>query len=400
MKSIHRSWLVCLGGALALSVVIGLGINVYSAYQPSVIAQNGFTNAQGSLITTVRSLFIILSMLSVGQVMDRVGLHTTIVLGMVVSVLSRIIYGLSTTFAGYCVGSMLAGMSCGLAGTIPLTYLVARWFSVRRGYALGLASASSGIATIIAPAPIAYSIENLGLSATFFLEAGLIFILGIFVALLVRNSPEELGLLPYGAEEISGESIRPEKTSTISPIVWMILLCAIFLAGAPAGTGFSHLTVLYSSEGFSDAQITILLTYVGVMIMVGKIIYGQITDTLGSFFSNFSIFGVLIVGTGLCCLAPTGSFLMAILAVTGVALGLSTSVAVSFWVLDLSSSAQYEQRMRVASAVFVLGNTAFGPIPGMIADATGSYVPSYIIFVIAGTIAMIMIQIIYKQYQQ
>ena len=44
----HRAWLVCLGGALAMFAVMGLGVNVFSIYQPEIIRLNGFTDAQGS----------------------------------------------------------------------------------------------------------------------------------------------------------------------------------------------------------------------------------------------------------------------------------------------------------------------------------------------------------------
>ena len=53
----HYAWIICLGGALSLFAVMGMGINVFSVYQPYIIQLNGFSNAQGSWITTTRSLF-------------------------------------------------------------------------------------------------------------------------------------------------------------------------------------------------------------------------------------------------------------------------------------------------------------------------------------------------------
>lgn len=51
----HYAWIICLGGALSLFAVMGMGINVFSVYQPYIIQLNGFSNAQGSWITTTRS---------------------------------------------------------------------------------------------------------------------------------------------------------------------------------------------------------------------------------------------------------------------------------------------------------------------------------------------------------
>ena len=62
-----RPWVVCLGCGLSLFTVMGLGVNVFTVYQPHLLLVHGFTNAQGSWITTVRSLFALLSMLTVDQ---------------------------------------------------------------------------------------------------------------------------------------------------------------------------------------------------------------------------------------------------------------------------------------------------------------------------------------------
>lgn len=48
MKRPHYAWMVCLGSALVLFSTIGLGVNVFTIYQPEIILANGFSNAQGS----------------------------------------------------------------------------------------------------------------------------------------------------------------------------------------------------------------------------------------------------------------------------------------------------------------------------------------------------------------
>ncbi len=53
---IHYAWRVCLGCALLLFCTSGLCINAFTVYQPYILTRNGFTNAQSSLIITVRGL--------------------------------------------------------------------------------------------------------------------------------------------------------------------------------------------------------------------------------------------------------------------------------------------------------------------------------------------------------
>lgn len=398
MKLPHRSWFVALGSSLALFTVMGLGANVFSAYQPWIIAVNGFTNAQGSLITTVRSLFAILSMLVVGRLINSIGLRATTGVGMVCSVLSCLVFGLATTFPIYCLGGALAGIAYALAGMIPLSIAIARWFHIRRGYALGLAAAGSGVATVVAPPLIAYSLQASGLSLTFFREGAVMVVLTLVVVALLRNSPEEVGLVPYGAQEDDCQIASDEKTTSVSAPVWLWVLFVAFLTGAPAATAYSHLTVLYTTQGFSDSIITILLSYSGFMIVFGKIIYGQLQDKLGTFYSNYILFGIAALGMALCCLAPTGSIPVAFGAMTAVSIGLSLSVSLSLWAFDLSSTAQRDGRVRWATIAFMVGNLTFGPLPGIIADVTGSYVPAFVLFGGAAAAGLILIQVIYLRY--
>ena len=102
MNRPHRAWLVCLGGALTLLSTIGLGVNVFAVYQPEILALRHFTNAQGSLITTVRSLFILVALLTVNRVCARLGLRRTMTLGVLLIALSCFCFGLADSFPLYC----------------------------------------------------------------------------------------------------------------------------------------------------------------------------------------------------------------------------------------------------------------------------------------------------------
>ena len=109
MRKPHYAWFVCLGGALSLFTVMGLGVNIFSIYQPEIIAFNSFTNAQGSWITTTRSLFILGTLLVVNQLCARLGLRLVMTLGMALVGLSCFCFGASTSFPMYCASAALTG---------------------------------------------------------------------------------------------------------------------------------------------------------------------------------------------------------------------------------------------------------------------------------------------------
>ena len=107
----HYAWIICLGGALSLFAVMGMGINVFSVYQPYIIQLNGFSNAQGSWITTTRSLFTLAAMLTVNQLCARIGLRLVMTLGVVLLALSCFCFGLADSFPLYCAAGALTGLA-------------------------------------------------------------------------------------------------------------------------------------------------------------------------------------------------------------------------------------------------------------------------------------------------
>ena len=389
----HYAWIICLGGALSLFAVMGMGINVFSVYQPYIIQLNGFSNAQGSWITTVRSLFALLSMLTVDRLCRRLGLRNTMVLGMACFVGSYLLFGFARGFSAYCGGAVLSGLAYGYGGMIPLTLVISRWFPTGRGFALGMAAAGSGISTIFAPPLITGAIQSLGLSAAFLWEAAAGVLLTLLVLLLVRDSPDCPELQRAGDSAPGG---RGEGLSR--PLLGMVLLSA-FLTGGPCGPGFSHLTVLYTSAGFSSGTAALLMSYLGLVLIAAKVLYGWLSDRLGSRMANSLIFGVFLAGFALCCLAPTRSLPLAAAAITLTGLGMPlSSVTLSVWAGDLSAPEDYDRLVKWLSSAYMLGSLVTGPVPGLLADRFGgSYVPAYGLFLFFLLISMLLIQTVYRR---
>lgn len=138
MKRPHYAWMVCLGSALVLFSTIGLGVNVFTIYQPEIILANGFSNAQGSWITTTRSLFILAALLTVNQLCQRLGLRLVMTLGVVLLSLSYFCFGLATSFFTYCLAAALTGLATAMGAWSPSLWSSAPGSETRRGLALGL----------------------------------------------------------------------------------------------------------------------------------------------------------------------------------------------------------------------------------------------------------------------
>lgn len=394
----HRAWAVCLGCSIALFTVMGLGVNVFTIYQPWIIQVHGFTNAQGSWITTVRSLFALLAMLSVDGLCRRLGLRYTMTAGMACFAASYALFGTARNFPAYCAAAALSGLAYGYGGMIPLTLVISNWFHSRRGLALGLAAAGSGLSTILFPPMLTQVLEQRGLKTALYGEAALGILLTVTVYLLVRSTPAQAGLAPYSG----GQKPESEKQSVHSapagllPIHWWAVAVAAFLIGGPSGPGFSHLTVLYTSCGYDAILVAFLMSYLGVVLMAAKVLYGQLSDRLGSRTANLLVFLVMLAGFLLCTLAPLGSIPLAFAAVTLTALGMPiSSVTLSVWAGDLSGADTYQHTVKWYTSAYMLGSLATGPLPGLAADRLGSYVPAYLLFALMLLSAAFLVQGVY-----
>lgn len=400
MKRPHYAWVICLGGVLVLAISMGLAVNVFSIYQPVIIDVNHFTNAQGSWITTVRTLFILGALMTVNQMCSRFGLRTIMTLGPVLVGLSCLLFSVAKTFPMYCCAAAITGIGYCYGGMVPLSLIIGRWFRDRRSLALGLASAGSGLSTILAPSLVTRVVETKGMQAAFRWEGAVILVLAVVIWLMLRNSPADLGMEPYhlGGDSAPMPPPRPQPPK-MRRGQQFALLAALFLVGAPGGPGFSHLTVLFTSQGYDSELVATLISLLGAVLCVGKIICGQVNDRVGGQKGNYYIFGMFLCGLSLCCLTPLGGKGLLFVAIFVFGLGLPiTAVSPTLWANDLYGDQDYEEEVRSLTVAYTIGMLVTGPIPGILADRFGSYIPAYVLFTLCLLVAFFIVQpLYYKQ---
>ena len=393
----RRAWLVCLGCAAALFIVMGLGANAFTVYQPYLLELKGFTNAQGSWITTVRSLFGMLSMATADTLCRRLGLRRVIAGGLGCFVLSYFLFGAAERFFAYCFAAVFSGLAYGYGGMVPLTLVISRWFRSNRGFALGLMSAATGISTILAPPLLTRVIEGTGLRPAFWGEGLFALALALLAVLLIRDRPEEADLPPCSAGDVPvRKKESPVRQTSLTPLLWWAAVAAAFFTGGPCGPGFSHLAVLFTAEGYASGQVALMISGFGVVLMASKVLYGSLSDALGSRAANWFTFAAGIAGFTLCCLAPLGNMFLNCAGLACTALGMPlSSVSLSVWAGALSGGRDYDRLVKWLSTAYMVGALVTGPVPGMLADRFGSYVPAYALFGGCLVCSMILIQGVY-----
>ena len=94
-------WVICACGLVTIFISIGLVSNVFSIYLPYIVQQNGFTNTQTGLLTTMRTVAALLSMLGADGYYRRFGLRRGLTLPFFATVAAYLLYGSTRTPAFY-----------------------------------------------------------------------------------------------------------------------------------------------------------------------------------------------------------------------------------------------------------------------------------------------------------
>ena len=286
MLKLHRAWLICAGATLLMFISTGMVVNTLTVYLPYILTEYGLSNGEGSLINTIRCLSSLGSMFFVEAYYRKLGLRRGTALAMALCVLSYVRYGLARSFPGFCLGAVVGGIGCSFGGIVAATVAIDTWFSGSRGTAMGLCTAGSGLAMVILPPVLTKILEAAGVSAAFLSEAAMMAALSVLILLIFRKeTPAAAGLTPYGVQEQIQTQAAAKKG--LSHGYFLALLLAMAFVGSVGGPGFNHLPVLYSSQGYDSMTVALGMSLIGFVLVVGKCLFGVITDRIGAYRTNF-----------------------------------------------------------------------------------------------------------------
>ncbi len=380
---------------------IGLIANVYSVYQPYIIKENHFSYTQGSFLVTLRMTAALISLAFIDKYYRILGIRIGATLAISSIGVAYILYGLADFYFSYALASFVSGIGYSLGAMVPVSIIIKRWFKSHLALSIGLCSAGTGFATVIMPSIITQIIEKSNLRTMFFTVAGLIFIMAFLIWKLIRNNPHEIGLEPL-CEESRIKDRKQEREQTevhIGKRDYIVMLFMLFLLGGGGSNGFTHLGVLYSSEGYSSMEVASIISIAGFLLILGKCTYGALNDKLGTYKSNFVFCTLLALGFLFCCLSTFHNPIILFFALLTLGFGFPTNnMGVPIWSKDLSNERNYDTTIKHFQLCYTLGTLVFSILVGVSADHFQSYIPAYAFFTVIATAFLIVIQITYKKY--
>jgi MFS family permease len=207
---IFYGWYIVAAGALCTFVGSGIGFYEVGVFIDPLTRAHGWSKGEVSFAITLLFACTGLIGVFVGRTLDQRGPRRIVIVGALAMSSALFLIGhLHALWQLYAVYLWMAvGYTC--LSSIPVSWMVSRWFVRRRALALSISLAGTSTAgTVLVPLSQGL-IDGAGLTATTNALAVLVLVVALPVGLLlVRGDPAEMGLLPDGDTPLPADRTVP-----------------------------------------------------------------------------------------------------------------------------------------------------------------------------------------------
>lgn len=381
-NKIFYGWVNVLASAFIMFVLLGLGNSTLSQFLPLMAEELSVNLSQVSLLISFSSITIAILGALIGPLMLKFGAKRLINLGIIFYCLSLFTLSISKSLPLVYLSGILMGAGITYATSLTLSTIITAWFVEKRGLALGIVFAASGIGGTIFNPIMAKMILSLGYRKAFLYEAIFIFVICTLASIFLVKSPKEKGQEAYGKADVSTETKASEESLSLKeiyksmPFILLLFSCILFsMAIQPTMYNFfPH----YLSVGYDQLFIAKLLSIVSLVNILAKLIIGYINDKFGLIPS----ISIGFIGFMVCDLAMllSNSQISAYLAVIAYGFALTmVIIPLPLIVPKLFGVKHYAQVLGVLTAFLTIGSSVGTPMSSLIFDKTGSFKTSFVI---------------------
>jgi sugar phosphate permease len=302
MKKFHYAWVVAGVSFAVLLVAAGIRSTPGVIMVP-VEREMGWSAQVVSAAAAVNIALYGLTGPFAAALMQTFGLRRTMVLGLLVTAAGICAAGFATApWQLVVTWGILAGVGLGTLAMVLAATVANRWFVKQRGLVMGALTASTATGQLVfLPLLASVATAHGWRSATWIVGAAALLAI-VPVVLFIRDRPESIGLLPYGATE--GEVFdrtprnpivlaftelgRASKTGSF----W-ILAGTFFICGASTnGLIGTHFIAACGDHGIPEVRAAGLLAAMGIFDLVGTTASGWLSDRVDNRLLLFMYYGL------------------------------------------------------------------------------------------------------------
>jgi MFS family permease len=198
---LHYAWVV-LFAACVLSIASRADHGSFGVFVEPLVELFGWSRGDISIAYSIAFIIGLPAVVIMGWLGDRYGARVLMMAASALITIGTILIGtISELWQFYVYYGFFVGSMGHAAFTVLLPVILTRWFTRHMGLAVGIYWAALGIGPMLFAPLFRWLIETRGWPDAFMM-------IGLFVGLilfpfsaLIRSTPEEKGLVPYGAED-------------------------------------------------------------------------------------------------------------------------------------------------------------------------------------------------------
>ena len=396
-KKLFYGWYIVIAGGFASAVILGFVTQGWGVFISEFQNEFGWSVTALAIGFSLRSLEQGLLSPFTGFLQDKLGPRRMAIAGVLLISLGLLMYSQVRSLTVYYIAAGIMALGQSLGGVNAYTLAIMRWFNKKRGRAVGMVNIGNG-ASYFGPLFLAALIGATGWRSTLLIAAVIMMVVCLPLALVIRERPEDYGLLPDGEppdDGVGGKTSsggtgrgRARSNSTSGMEVKEALKTPAFymLVLTTAAHGFAHspwntLQIpSLQSVGFSLKATALIVAVYGVGQIPLRFVIGWLGDIFGR--RRIYLLSILLHAIGLVCFAfltPARLWLLPIYVIVfGIGHGAHNTLNQSL-VADYFGPKRYGT-LRGLSQSLQLPAAIFSPIfAGRMFDVLGSYRLAYII---------------------
>ncbi|MGE0129178.1 MAG: MFS transporter [Blastocatellales bacterium] len=304
----RSAWLVVAASSVGLFLHFGsLLVNAFGVMLTTLCDQFGWSRGQVSLGFTLATLTAMLTMPLTGWLTDRFGargpiLVCTTIFGALYASLSLLTPQLWHLYAVF----LLLGLVGPGTSAVPHSSLISRWFTDRRGLALGFAMCGTAVGGVIWPSATQTLMDQFGWRNAYAISGGAVLLIAVPLMLLLLKEPAKPARVSEKSDTgaqldglTRGEALR-------GGLLWL-LLSAFFIIYASIQACMIHLVPMLTDRGMTPASAAFAASLLGVAGMIGRLGTGYLLDLLPADRVPTLAFSIVAAGIFLLFAGATGT---------------------------------------------------------------------------------------------
>ena len=288
---IHYGWIIAALTFLTMLAASGMrstpGVLIVPLQQDF-----GWDRGAISLAVSINLVLFGLSGPFAAAIMQRVGIRRVMVAALLlVGLAAALTTIMQSLWQLYLLWGVLVGLATGCLTSVLAAVVTNRWFVKRRGLVLGILTATNATGQLVFLPLLATLVVTQGWRAAALVTTAAALIVAPLVALLMRNSPKDVGLSPFGAapEDVDAPTATGNPFSAaIGGLVkglrsrdFWFLAGSFFICGATTnGLIGTHLIPAAMDDGIPEVTAASMLALIGVFDLIGTTCSGWLSDRM------------------------------------------------------------------------------------------------------------------------